>query len=167
MASKEAYITGVGQSEVGVRLPRHPLLLTVDAVREALDNAGLRLDQIDGVFTYPGKMNGYTAFSPVGSEDLIEVLGIKSKWHMGAMEQPAQLSAIGMAAMAVKQGSAATSSASARSTKRAAWPIRLSTCPARSRIPSPGPRSGPARSGPHRQPAGRRSTRPGTCTATA
>jgi acetyl-CoA acetyltransferase len=109
MASKpahlrEAYITGVGQSEVGVRLPRHPLLLTVDAVREALDDAGLTLDQIDGVFTYPGKMNGYTAFSPVASEDLIEVLGIKSKWHMGAMEQPAQLSAIGVAAMAVKQG---------------------------------------------------------------
>jgi len=104
MPSKEAYITGVGQSEVGVRLPRHPLLLTVDAVREALDDAGLTLDQIDGVFTYPGKMAGYTAFSPIASEDLIEVLGIKSKWHMGAMEQPAQLSAIGVAAMAVKQG---------------------------------------------------------------
>nr|WP_314468075.1 thiolase family protein [uncultured Novosphingobium sp.] len=104
MPSKEAYITGVGQSEVGVRLPRHPLLLTVDAVREALDDAGLMLDQIDGVFTYPGKMAGYTAFSPIASEDLIEVLGIKSKWHMGAMEQPAQLSAIGVAAMAVKQG---------------------------------------------------------------
>ena len=28
--AREAYITGVGQSEVGVRLPRHPLLLTVE-----------------------------------------------------------------------------------------------------------------------------------------
>ena len=29
--AREAYITGVGQSEVGVRLPRHPLLLmTID-----------------------------------------------------------------------------------------------------------------------------------------
>ncbi|WP_323748304.1 thiolase family protein [Novosphingobium clariflavum] len=104
MASTEAYITGLGQSEVGVRLPRHPLLLTVDAVREALDDAGLTLSQIDGVFTYPGKMNGYTAFSPVSSDDLIEVLGIKSKWHLGAAEQPAQLAAIGAAVMAVKQG---------------------------------------------------------------
>lgn len=104
MASTEAYITGLGQSEVGVRLPRHPLLLTVDAVREALDDAGLTLGQIDGVFTYPGKMNGYTAFSPVSSDDLIEVLGIKSKWHLGAAEQPAQLAAIGAAVMAVKQG---------------------------------------------------------------
>lgn len=102
--AREAYITGVGQSEVGVRLPRHPLLLTVDAVRQALDDAGLTLDQIDGVFSFPGKSNGYLAFSPVGTDELIEVLGIQSKWQMGAMEQPAQLSAIGMAAMAVKEG---------------------------------------------------------------
>ncbi len=102
--AREAYITGVGQSEVGVRLPRHPLLLTVDAVKEALDDAGLTLDQIDGVFSFPGKAQGYLAFSPVGTDDLMEVLGIKSKWQMGAMEQPAQLSAIGMAAMAVKEG---------------------------------------------------------------
>ena len=62
MAAKEAYITGVGQSEVGVRLPRHPLLLTIDAVREALDDAGLTLDQIDGVFSFPGKSAGYLGF---------------------------------------------------------------------------------------------------------
>jgi acetyl-CoA acetyltransferase len=102
--AREAYITGVGQSEVGVRLPRHPLLLTVDAVKQALDDAGLSLDQIDGVFSFPGKSAGYLAFSPVGTDDLIEVLGIKSKWQMGAVEQPAQLSAISMAAWAVKEG---------------------------------------------------------------
>ena len=102
--AKEAYITGVGQSEVGMRLARHPLLLTIDAIREALDEAGLTLGQIDGVFTYPGKMSGYLGFSPVSSDDVIEALGIKSKWHTGAGEQPAQLSAIAAAAMAVKQG---------------------------------------------------------------
>ncbi len=104
MANKEAYITGVGQSEVGVRLTRHPLLLTVDAVKVALDEAGLTIDQIDGVFTFPGKVPSFLGFSPISSDELIEAMGIKSKWHMGAMEQPAQLSAIGMAAMAVKQG---------------------------------------------------------------
>ena len=102
MASKEAYITGVGQSEVGVRLTRHPLLLTIDAVKEALADAGLTVDQIDGVSTYPGKMAG--GFSPVGSEELADALGIKSKWHTGGGELPAQLAAIGNAAMAVKQG---------------------------------------------------------------
>ena len=104
MANNEAYITGVGQSEVGVRLTRHPLLLTLDATKQALDAAGLTVDQIDGVFTYPGKSHSYLGFSPVGSEDVIEALGIQSKWHTGGGELPAQLSAIAAAAMAVKQG---------------------------------------------------------------
>lgn len=104
MANREAYISGVGQSEVGVRLTRHPLLLTIDAVKEALDESGLTTDQIDGVFTYPGKSHGYLGFSPVGTEELIEALGIKAKWYAGGGEIPAQLAAIGNAAMAVKQG---------------------------------------------------------------
>jgi acetyl-CoA acetyltransferase len=102
--AREAYITGIGQSEVGVRLPRRPLLLTVDAAKEAVADAGLTLDQIDGVFSFPGKVAGYLAFSPVGTDEIIEALGIKSKWQMGGMEQPAQLSAIAMAAWAVNQG---------------------------------------------------------------
>lgn len=102
--AREAYITGIGQSEVGVRLPRHPLLLTLDAAREAVADAGLTFDQIDGVFSYPGKVPSYLAFSPVGTDEVIEAFGIKSKWQMGAMEQPAQLSAIAMAAWAVKEG---------------------------------------------------------------
>jgi acetyl-CoA acetyltransferase len=104
MAKGEAYITGVGQSEVGVRLERHPLHLTLDAINEALDEAGLTRDQIDGVFTYPGKSPGYLGFSPVSAEEVIEAMGIQSKWHMGGGEMPAQLAAIGAAAMAVKQG---------------------------------------------------------------
>jgi acetyl-CoA acetyltransferase len=104
MVTREAYITGVGQSEVGVRLKRHPLLLTVDAVKEALGEAGLTIAQIDGVFTYPGKMHSYLGFSPVGADELIEAMGIRSKWHNGALEQGAQLSAIATAALAVKAG---------------------------------------------------------------
>lgn len=104
MARPEAYITGVGQSEVGIRLTRAPMLLTIDAVRDALDEAGLTIGQIDGVFTFPGKVSSFLGFSPVSSDELIEAMGIKSKWHTGAMEQPAQLSAIAAAAMAVKEG---------------------------------------------------------------
>jgi acetyl-CoA acetyltransferase len=104
MAGVEAFITGAGQSEVGIRLSRHPLLLTVDAIREAVRDAGLTLDQIDGVFTYPGKMDAPPGFSPVSSTDVIEALGIKARWHYGGGEQPAQLSAIAAAAMAVRTG---------------------------------------------------------------
>lgn len=104
MASREAYVTGIGQSEVGIRLTRSPLLLTVDAVREALADAGLTLEQIDGVATYPGKMQSFLGFSPVSSDELIEALGIRSKWHMGGAELPAQLAAVASAAMTVKAG---------------------------------------------------------------
>jgi acetyl-CoA acetyltransferase len=102
----EAYITGIGQSEVGMRLTRSPMGLTKDAIFEALDEAGLTLEQIDGVSSYPGKSHGYLGFSPVGVEEVIEQFGIKARWHNGAGEVPAQLSAIAAAADAVRAGHA-------------------------------------------------------------
>ncbi len=106
MASGEAYISGIGMSEVGVRLPRRPLLLTLDAIREAIDDAGLTPDQIDGVATYPGKMSIFLGFSPVSSDEVIEALGLQTRWHLGAAEMTAQLGAIEAAAMAVRSGRA-------------------------------------------------------------
>ena len=102
--AREAYITGIGMSEVGVRLTRSPLALTVDAVKEAIADAGLTLDQIDGVATYPGKMPIYLGFSPIGADDVIEAFGLTTRWHIGAMEMTAQLGAIAEAAAAVKAG---------------------------------------------------------------
>jgi acetyl-CoA acetyltransferase len=102
----DAYITGIGMSEVGVRLTRSALGLTVDAVREAIADAGLTLDQIDGVSTYPGKMQAFLGFSPVSTDDVIEVLGLKTRWHAGTGEATAQLGAITDAASAVKAGQA-------------------------------------------------------------
>ena len=102
--AREAYITGIGMSEVGVRLTRSPLGLTLDAVREAIADAGLTLDQIDGVATSPGKMSTFLGFSPVSADDVIEILGLNTRWHIGAAEATAQLGAIAEAAMAVKAG---------------------------------------------------------------
>lgn len=102
----EAYITGVGQSQIGKRLERHPLLLTLDAVKEAMDEAGLTIDQIDGVSTYPGRASGYLSFSPVGADELIDAMGIKAKWYAGGGEISSQLGAVAAAADAVKAGHA-------------------------------------------------------------
>ena len=102
----EAYISGVGQSEVGIRVTRSPMGLTKDAIMEALADAGLTLDQIDGVASYPGKSHGYLGFSPVGVDEVIEQFGIKARWHFGGGEIPAQLSAIAIAADAVRNGHA-------------------------------------------------------------
>ena len=106
MSANEAYITGVGQSEIGVKLTRHPLLLTVDAVREALSEAGLTIGQIDGVSTYPGRAAAMPGFSPVGADELIDALGIRATWYAGGMEISSQLGAVVAAAMAVRTGQA-------------------------------------------------------------
>jgi acetyl-CoA acetyltransferase len=106
MSESFAYITGIGQSEVGVKLTRHPLLLTLDAVREALGEAGLTLQQIDGVSTYPGRSSAYLGFSPVGADELIDALGIRATWYAGGMEITSQLGAVVAAACAVRAGQA-------------------------------------------------------------
>src|ERR1700754_4646799 len=99
MSANQAYITGVGQSEIGVKLTRHPLLLTLDAVREALHEAGLTIGQIDGVSTYPGRVGTYLGFSPIGAEELIDALGILATWYAGGGEITSQLGAVVAAAM--------------------------------------------------------------------
>ncbi|HTZ69965.1 MAG TPA: thiolase family protein [Acetobacteraceae bacterium] len=106
MAASDAYITGVGQSEVGMRLTRHPLLLTVDAVKEALADAGLTIGQIDGVSSYPGKMPSYLGFSPVGADELVDALGIRATWYAGGGEITSQLGAVVAAVGAIRTGQA-------------------------------------------------------------
>ena len=61
-----AVISGIGQSDVGRRLHRHPLDLTVDAALAAIEDAGLTRDDIDGLATYPGNMDVPPGFSGVG-----------------------------------------------------------------------------------------------------
>lgn len=102
----EAYITGIGQSQIGMKLTRHPLLLTLDAVKEALTESGLTIDQIDGVSTYPGRVPQMLGFSPVGADELIDALGIRATWYAGGGEITSQLGAVTAAAMAVRTGQA-------------------------------------------------------------
>src|SRR5208337_1816964 len=91
MPAADAYISGIGQSEIGIRLRRSPLLLTLDAIREALTEAGLGIGQIDGVSTYPGRAAGYLGFSPIGADELIDALGIRARWYCGSPEISSQL----------------------------------------------------------------------------
>jgi len=104
MPTNEVYITGIGQSQIGMKLARSPLLLTVDAVKEALIEAGLSIGQIDGVSTYPGKAHTYLGFSPVGADELIDALGLRTTWHAGAAEISSQLGAVVAAATAIRAG---------------------------------------------------------------
>lgn len=104
--NNEAYISGIGQSQIGRKLERHPLLLTVDAVKEALAESGLTIDQIDGVSTYPGRVAQMPGFSPIGADELIDALGIKATWYAGGGEISSQLGAIVAAVGAIRSGQA-------------------------------------------------------------
>lgn len=105
MSSKsDPVISGVGQSAVGKFIDRPPLLLTIDAIREALDDAGLTVADIDGVSTWPGRVETMLGMAPVGCDEIIDALGLKATWYNGANETAAQFSAIGEAVAAVRMG---------------------------------------------------------------
>ena len=96
-------LTGVGQSEVGRRLMVDPLRLTVDACLAAVEDAGLTLDDIDGLSTYPSRM-GSPGFSEGGIAPLTEALQLRPTWINGAGDTPGQSGAIVAAMLAVASG---------------------------------------------------------------
>jgi acetyl-CoA acetyltransferase/uncharacterized OB-fold protein len=96
-------LTGVGQSVVGRRLMVDPLRLTVDACLAAVADAGLALDDIDGLSTYPGRV-GSPGFSEGGIAPLTEALQLRPTWVNGAGDTPGQSGAIVAAMLAVASG---------------------------------------------------------------
>jgi acetyl-CoA acetyltransferase/uncharacterized OB-fold protein len=78
-------ITGIGMSEIGRRLMVPPLSLTVQACQRAIADAGLTLDDIDGLSTYPGA--GLAGpFGEGGVTALEAALGIRPTWYNGGPE---------------------------------------------------------------------------------
>ena len=101
----DAIISGIGQSDVGRRLGRSGLDLTIDAALEAIADAGLTVADIDGLATYPGAFpGGPPGFSGPGSPDVHDALRLDLSWHRGGIEGPAQLSAVVDAVVAVQAG---------------------------------------------------------------
>ncbi|WP_194830157.1 OB-fold domain-containing protein [Nocardia sp. XZ_19_231] len=108
MASPQKYedkvaLTGVGQSQVGRRLMVDPVSLTVDACLAAVRDAGLELDDIDGLSTYPGT-GAPGGFGEGGITALTEALQLRPTWVNGAREVPGQIGSITAAMLAVAAG---------------------------------------------------------------
>jgi len=95
-------ITGVGQSQVGRRLMVDPVSLTVDACLQAVADAGLTLDEIDGLSTYPGPAQA--GFSEGGASMVEEALQLRPTWINGGGETPGQNGSIMAAMLAVASG---------------------------------------------------------------
>ena len=101
---RRAAITGIGQSDIGRRLNRDPLALTLDACVAAIEDAGLTRDDIDGLATYPGMMTGAPGFSGAGLSEVHDALRLKLEWFTGGPELPGQLGSVIDACLAVACG---------------------------------------------------------------
>jgi acetyl-CoA acetyltransferase len=96
-------ITGIGMSRVGRKLMVAPLALTVEAIRRAVDDAGLTLADIDGLSTYPAAP-AEGGYSEGGVAAVESVLGIRPVWHNGAPETPGATGSLITAMLAVASG---------------------------------------------------------------
>ena len=67
-------IVGVGQSDFGLALNVNPLRLQVDAMKMALDEAGLTKDDIDGFVTASGSPGG------VDYDEFTAHTGLQIRW---------------------------------------------------------------------------------------
>jgi acetyl-CoA acetyltransferase len=101
---RQAAITGIGQSDVGRRLGRGDLDLTLDACLDAIADAGLTRDDIDGLATYPGAGVGMNGFAGPGTPEVQDALRLRLNWHQGGAEGPAQIQAVIAACLAVGAG---------------------------------------------------------------
>src|SRR5438477_4204633 len=101
---RRACISGAGQSDIGRRLGRNPLELTLDACLAAIDHAGLTIDDIDGVSTYPGPQGMPAGFSGAGAYEVMDALRLKCGWYNSGLETSGQLGSVVNACLAVASG---------------------------------------------------------------
>ncbi len=97
-----AVLSGIGRSAIGRRLMVDPLSLTIDACLAAVADAGLTLDDIDGLSTYPGA-------APVGMSEggvtaVEEALRLHPTWINGGGDLPGPGGAVIAAMLAVASG---------------------------------------------------------------
>ncbi len=101
---RKASITGIGQSQIGRRIHRDPLELTLDACLAAIEDAGLSREDIDGIATYPGNMAVPAGFSGAGVTEVHDALRLHLNWFCGGPEAPGQLGSVINACAAVATG---------------------------------------------------------------
>jgi acetyl-CoA acetyltransferase len=98
---RRAVISGIGQSDIGRRLHRSGIDLTIEATERAVADAGLTLDDIDGISTYPGSGG---PFGGASGADLHDALRLRLAWRDGGLETAGQLGAVHKAVLAVAAG---------------------------------------------------------------
>ena len=98
---RRAVISGAAQSDIGRRLYRTGIDLTVEAALRAVADAGLTTADIDGVATYPG-FGG--SFGGAMGAELHEALRLSLNWRSAGVETAGPLGAVHNAVLAVAAG---------------------------------------------------------------
>ena len=98
----QAVLSGIGRSKLGRRQMVDPLSLTIDACLAAVADAGLTLDDIDGLSTYPGA--SVAGMSEGGVTAVEEALRIHPTWHNGGGDLPGPGGSVIAAMLAVASG---------------------------------------------------------------
>ena len=96
-------MTGIGMSRLGRKLMVDPVALSVEAIQLAVLDAGLALEDVDGLSTYPaGSADG--GYSEGGVTAVESALGLRPTWHNGAPETPGAAGSLIAAMLAVSSG---------------------------------------------------------------
>jgi acetyl-CoA acetyltransferase len=124
---RQVCITGIGQTKAGRPSDRSALQLTLDACLQAIGDAGIRVEDVDGLICHPGKTTEGGGISPVGTVETMMALGIRPVWtNPSSHEGPGHMAAIFQGIMAIATGLCrhvlcfrSVAQASARTTSRA------------------------------------------------
>jgi acetyl-CoA acetyltransferase len=104
LIERRACISGIGQSQIGRRLYRNPLELTLDACVAAIADAGLTTRDIDGLSTYPGMAATPAGFSGAHATQVHDALRLELGWYGSGIETSGQLGSVINACLAVGAG---------------------------------------------------------------
>lgn len=104
VGERRTVISGIGQSDVGRRLNRSGVDLTIDAALAAIEDAGLTRADIDGLSSFPGAMDMLPGFAGAGVVEVQDALRLNLNWFCGAPELPGQYGAVINACAAVATG---------------------------------------------------------------
>lgn len=99
-------LSGIGQSDVGRRLGRADLDLTIDSCLAAIEDAGLTRDDIDGLVGWPGPGPFTPGFAGPGVGVMQKTLRLGLNYYASGMEVAGQLGALLTACNAVGAGMA-------------------------------------------------------------
>jgi acetyl-CoA acetyltransferase len=103
---KQCAVTGLGQSDIGRRLGRDPLELTLDACYAAVADAGLKPSDINGLSTYPGGMALPKGFTGGSAYEVMDAMRLEVDWYDSGVETSGQLGSVYKAIMAIGAGMA-------------------------------------------------------------